>query len=210
MWSSRRQFGRLGRVQIDAYWIEISQNCLGVRHFLGRAPRGDQERVGPDCGLISEHLVFRNARSVERGAKGAETTHDDTAFDRGDQHRREIAEHDHATYDLYRNENAAKQPTPKSAPDGAVFASELHPVAYIIKAGNLFIGVVSLTDNVEMSHVDAGICQFPDRGFSCLVIGEYGDHGVKFGHVIFLFDSKAILTVPAMREARSVQHLEQE
>src|SRR5271166_5312840 len=171
-------------MQINARRAEGRQDRLSARHLFGRAVRHDQKPVSLHGTLVREHAVLRNAAAIERCAQGAQAADDDSAFDGGDHHGGKVSKHDDMSDNGNHHENPAKKPAPEAAPEGAALAPKLDPIAYVVESYDLLVGMVSLADDAEMLHVNSGVGQLLNRGFRPLMIGEDGDHGVGFSHLV--------------------------
>src|SRR5579863_3314181 len=73
------------------------------------------------------------------------------------------------------------QRPPQSAPR---VPQKLDPVASVVEADDLFIGLISLTDDAEILHLEAGCGQLFQGCFRCTVVGEDGDDCVSFFHLV--------------------------
>jgi hypothetical protein len=88
--------------------------------------------------------------------------------------------------------NGQKYSTDEQAPDPApkcaVLAREFDPIAHVVEAHDLLLGVKALSDNTEMNHVETTAGKFADGVLSVPMMYEYSDHGVaqlKVFHVLF-------------------------
>src|SRR5271155_3131869 len=74
-------------------------------------------------------------------------------------------------------------------------APEFDPVAEVIEADDLFIGMVALPDDAEILYLETGTRQFFHSSFCRFVVGEDGDDSASCFHVI-LFQGQAAPTQP--------------
>ena len=81
--------------------------------------------------------------------------------------------------------NAAEEQAPEAAPEGAVLAPELDPVAHVVEADHLFFGVEALPDDAVVRHVEATAGEFADGFFGILMPREDCDHGVLLTSWVF-------------------------
>jgi hypothetical protein len=54
------------------------------------------------------------------------------------------------------HENSPEEQAPESAPERAARTPELDPVAGIVKAHDLSVGMIALADDAEIFHLEAG------------------------------------------------------
>ena len=66
--------------------------------------------------------------------------------------------------------------TPQPTPEGTAFAPESYPVALVVKAGDMLVGVIALADDGEVMDVKTLSAQFADGGFGFGMVGESGDN----------------------------------
>jgi hypothetical protein len=78
----------------------------------------------------------------------------------------------------------AKEQAPGTAPERAPLAPKLDPVTDIVEADDPFFGMVSLTDNAEILHLEAGRGQLFHGCFRCLMVCEDRDDCVSCFHLI--------------------------
>ena len=75
-------FGMGGRMMLEAGRVTRIKNVLGPGHLRRRAVGHHQKSVGLDGGLIFQDAVLRNTKAAQRGAQGAQATHNDRALRR--------------------------------------------------------------------------------------------------------------------------------
>ena len=136
-------------MHIEARGVGGTEDRPGASHFLCRAVRHHQKAVGFQSGLVLDHAVPRNADAGERRAERAQPADHDSGFDARDRDGGQIAQHDDMPDDRNGHEQPAKEQAPQTAPERAPRPPELDPVADIVEADDLFIGMVSLADNAE-------------------------------------------------------------
>jgi len=82
--------------------------------------------------------------------------------------------------------NSPPKNKPETAPERTPFAPELDPIADVVESDHLFVGMVSLADNAEFLHVEAGSGQLFHGCFRCGVVCEDGNDCVSCFHLILL------------------------
>src|SRR5664279_246291 len=131
MWLSRRIVGglklavcrnkRLGRLDacdhVKLRRFRFTKDCLCACHFFRRTVRHYEKPVSLYGGLVLDHAVLRHADAIQGRAKRAQPTDDDRVLDAGDHNGREISEHDDVSDEGNGHEQAAKEQSPKSAPE---------------------------------------------------------------------------------------------
>jgi hypothetical protein len=76
----------------------------------------------------------------------------------------------------YRKQRGSKQKSPEPAPECSDLAPVLHPVASVVIANDMFIGVRASARNREALHIDPCLLERPDGAFRLLVRVVYGDN----------------------------------
>src|SRR6202522_3813663 len=117
-----------------------------MRNFIRRAVSHHDKAVGLQGGLVFDHAVLRYANTVERGAQRAQAADHDRALDRGDDGGREIAQHDDLSDHWNGEKHPAEKETPEAAPECATRAPKFDPVAHVVEADNLFVGMIAFAD----------------------------------------------------------------
>src|SRR5664279_553170 len=162
-------------MHIKACGVGGPEDRLGASHFRCRAVRHHQKAIGFQGGLVLDDAVLRDADAIERRAKRAHPTNDDSVFNAGDRDGGEISKYDDMPHDGYRQEQSAKEQAPETAPECTALAPKLDPVTRVIKADDLFVSVIALSDDAKIFHLEAGCSQLLHGCFRCFVVCEYGD-----------------------------------
>ena len=154
----------------------FTEDRLCACHFFRRTVRHHQKPVSFYGGLVLDYAVLRHADAIEGRAKCAQPADNDRVLDAGDRNGGEISKHDDMPDEGNGHEQAAKEQSPKTAPERTARAPKLDPVASIVKADDLFVGMVTLADNAEVLHLEAGRGQFFDGCFRCGMVGKDGNN----------------------------------
>ena len=137
--------------------------------------RHDQKAIGLQCFLVLDHAILWDADAEEGRTECTETANNERAFQGAEHHRGEVAQH----HDVPNNRNgeqySAEKQTPDPAPHCTVRAPELHSVPSVVEPDHFFFGVITLADDTEMFHIEPGIDQLADGGFSFSAMGENGN-----------------------------------
>ena len=140
-------------MQIKTRWIEGLEDIPRTRHLICWPLLHDEKAVSLHGCLVVDHAVFRDTDAVESRTQHAQTTDHDCALDRGDDNSGEVSKHDDVAHDGNGQEQRAKEPAPEAAPKGAALAPKLDPIASIVDADDLFVGVVALADDAEVRPI---------------------------------------------------------
>ncbi len=138
--------------------------------------------VGLERGLVPHDGILWDADRVQRGPDGTQATDDHRTFHRAhdgaDQGAPDQDRTDAGNAEESRSDDEAPESTPQ--PPGA--SPELHAVAGVEEAHDLLLAVITLADDGELLHVEAGLLQRPYRLFGARVLLVDRDGGFVVRH----------------------------
>ena len=156
------------------------QNRLGAGHFIRRSVDDQHKLSGFERSLVLQDAVLWNADAVKPGANGAKSTDNGRSLQGGNDPPDDWAGRNQWADAGNHEKCGPKQHSPYAAPESAVFAPMLHPLAGRVIAHDIFLRVISLSDNLQPFHVEGGLLQLFDRVFRLRVLIEYRNDRIVF------------------------------
>ena len=138
------------------------------------------ELAGLERCLVLQDAFLWNADTVEPGAQRAESTDNGRSLQRPDNPCDNWAGGNQWPDAGNHEKRGPEQQSPDASPESAVFAPMLHPLAGRVIAHDIFLRVISLSDNRQPFHVEGGLLQLFDRVFRLRVLIEYRNDRIVF------------------------------
>jgi hypothetical protein len=183
-------------MDVDAGRVDCAQDRLCSGDFRRGAVSHYQKTVGFQRGFVLDHAVLWHADTKERGGEGTYPADQDGILETGNHDRGDIPQHDNLSDNGNGHEHAAQEQAPEATPKCSSHAPEFHPISGVVESDDFLVGVVTLADNTEIFHFEAGGGELLDRGFRCGMVRKDGNDSVGIFHLMFLNGKRTRVSVP--------------
>jgi len=143
--------------------VRRRDDVSGSGDLCYRVVHEEQKLVRLDRRFILQNAVLRDADAREAGRQRRSIHPHDCAFQCADDPRNEGARHEDQADAWNDEESGPDEQSPEPAPEGAEFAPFLHPIADVIVAHHVLIGLVILADDGQLCHIHSRPLKFLHR-----------------------------------------------
>src|SRR6185437_1091997 len=124
----------------NLHWVRRLHDVLSLRHLLRSAMGQKKELVRLERRLIFHDAVLGDPNAVQACSERTQSTHHHRALKCTDDPSDQRPGHQYWPDTWNGKESSSKQHPPDTAPEGALLAPVLHPVAGIIVSDDVLIG----------------------------------------------------------------------
>src|ERR1039458_818057 len=134
-----------------------AQDFFGTGCFIQGAVCNQHKLPGLERRLVLQYAVLGDAQAVQAGPNSAQTAHQDRSFQCPNDPTDQRAGHQQRPQTGDPKECGAEQKSPQPTPEGAGLPPHFYPVARVVVADHMLIGVIVASNNRQFLHIETGL-----------------------------------------------------